>query len=135
MSPEIKIWIANFLVLFHAVIVGVTVAGGIAIFTGRFKKFNKRDYFAIAFFVFSIAQLISLVFTGGCIFTEWERTLRMEANSGIEYSNTFLEEYLPFLPGWFIESVPILTLGAIIGAAIQIYFAIQRRNKTGKVTL
>lgn len=129
MSPEIKIWIANILVLFHAVIVGVTLAGGIAIFTGRFKKFNKRDYFAIAFFVFSVGQLISLVFTGGCIFTDWERTLRLDANSGGEYSNTFLEEYLPFLPGWFIESIPLLTMGAIIGATTQIYSAIKKREQ------
>lgn len=54
MPPEIKILIANFLVLFHAVIVGVTVTGGIVIFTGRFKKFNKKDFLQLHF-LFSLS--------------------------------------------------------------------------------
>ncbi len=126
---DFKIFLADLLVLFHAIIVGVTVAGFIAIFTGRFRKFNKKDYFAIAFFTFCIGQLVSLVFTGGCIFTDWERQLRLSANQNTNYSETFLQEYLPFLPDWFIEGVPILTLAAIIGAAVQIYLTYKNKKK------
>ncbi len=128
MSVEIKIWIANLLVLFHAVIVGVTVAGTIAIFTGRFRKFNKRDYFAITFFTFAIGQLLSLVFTGGCFLTDWERQLRRSAYQNTNFSDTFLQHYLPFLPDWFIESIPILTLASIIGALTQIYLTIKKKK-------
>lgn len=126
---DFKILLADLLVLFHAVIVGITVAGCIAIFTGRFRKFNKKDYFAIAFFTICIGQLVSLVFTGGCIFTDWERELRLSSNQNTNYSDTFLQQYLPFLPDWFIEGVPILTLAAIIGAAVQIYLTYKNKKK------
>lgn len=126
-----NVLLANGILLLHAVVVGITVAGGIALFTGRFAKFHKRDMFAYAFMICSFGQIISLIFTGGCIFTKWEKELRFQTDPSGTYSKTFLEEYLPFLPNWFITYVPIITLGALIGALIQIYFAIQRKRKSG----
>ncbi len=120
--------LANALLFIHGVIVAITVAGAVAIFTGRFAKFHIRDYFAWAFLVCCVGQLVSLIFTGGCILTEWERSLRLQADPNIKFSETFLQEYLPFLPLWFTASIPLLTLAAAIGAAIQIYFALRRRN-------
>ena len=125
---SIEILLANFLVLFHAIIVGITVAGAIAIFTSRFRKFHKKDFFAITFFIFSFGQIISLIFTGGCIFTDWERQLRLSTDHNTNYSQTFLQQYLPFLSEWFIESVPILTLASVIGAPTQIYLTFNRRK-------
>lgn len=37
---------ARALALVHALIVATTVAGGVAIFTGRFRQFRGDDYFA-----------------------------------------------------------------------------------------
>ena len=115
--------------MLHATVVGITVAGGIAIFTGRFAKFHKKDFFAWAFIVCSFGQIFSLLFTEGCIFTEWERSIRRKSDPTASYSDTFLQEYLPFLPEGFIQAVPFLTLGALIGAIIQIYFARKRLRK------
>lgn len=123
-----EIWLANGILVLHAVVVGITVAGGVALFTGRFSKFHKRDIFAWAFIVCSFGQIISLIFTGGCVFTTWERNIRLRADPTSSYSTTFLQEYLPFLPSGFIQAVPFLTLGALVGAVIQIRTAMKRRR-------
>lgn len=123
-----EILIANGILILHLIVVGITVAGGIALFTGRFAKFNKKDIFAWAFLACSFGQIISLIFTGGCVFTAWEKELRLHADPTASYSKTFLQEYLPFLPDGFVHAVPFLTIGALIGAIIQIRFAIKRKR-------
>jgi hypothetical protein len=123
------ILIANGLLVLHAIVVGITVAGCVALFTGRFAKFHKKDFFAWAFIACCFGQIISLVFTGGCVLTEWEKNIRLQADPTASYSKTFLQEYLPFLPDGFVHVEPSLTLGALIGAIIQIRFAIKRKQK------
>ncbi len=137
---EHKIWLANGILILHAIVVGITVAGGVALFTGRFKKFHKTDIFSLSFIACCFGQIISLVLTGGCVFTTWEKAIRLQADPNSSYSNTFLEEYLPFLPQGFIKAIPILTVGAVVGAFVQIYFAYKRkknliRNKEDKEIL
>lgn len=123
-----EIWLANGILVLHMIVVGITVAGGIALFTGRFAKFHKKDFFAWAFIACSVGQIISLLFTGGCVFTAWERNIRLEADPTSSYSKTFLQQYLPFLSEGFIQAIPFLTLGALAGAIIQIWFAVQRKR-------
>ena len=41
-----EIWLANGILFLHMILVGITVAGGVALFTGRFAKFHIKDYFA-----------------------------------------------------------------------------------------
>ena len=119
--------LAQAILIFHAVIVGVTVAGGIALFTGRFSRFQRHDYFAWAFIACCVGQLGSLLLTGGCILTQWEKRAR-GTSSGDTYAATFLQQYLPFLPEWFTDTVPLLTLAALVGAAVQIVLAVKRRR-------
>lgn len=132
MDMKQEIWAANGILILHAIVVGITVAGGIALFTGRFAKFHKRDFFAWAFIVCSFGQIISLVFTGGCVFTEWEKNIRLRVDPTSSYSTTFLQEYMPFLPEGFINAIPFLTLGALAGAIIQIRYAIKRKMNTNR---
>ena len=120
--------LADALLVTHAVIVGITVAGAVAIFNGRFAKFHIRDYFAWAFLACCVGQIVSLILTGGCILTQWEKQLRHQADPNAKFAVTFLQEYFPFLPEWFAASIPLLTLAATIGAAIQMYFALRRKN-------
>lgn len=127
-----EIWLANGILILHAIVVGITVAGGIAIFTGRFSKFHNKDFFAWAFIICAFGQILSLVFTGSCVFTEWEKTIRLQVDPASSYSRTFLQEYLPFLPEGFIQAIPFLTLGALAGAIIQIRFAILRKRKLSR---
>ncbi|WP_027002325.1 hypothetical protein [Hugenholtzia roseola] len=123
-----QIWLVYLILLVHSVVVGVTIAGCIALLTGRFTKFHKKDYFAWLFMIFTIGQMISLFFTGGCFLTDIEKKIRLEIDPTSTYSKTFLQEYLPFLPDGFIDSIPFITLGGLIGAIIQIWFAIRRRK-------
>lgn len=127
-----EIWIANGLLMIHTLVVAITVAGGVALFTGRFAKFHNKDFFAWSFIICSLGQILSLILTGGCIFTDWEKNIRLKADPMATYSKTFLEEYLPFLPENLIQVIPFLTLGGLLGAIIQIYFAIKRKNKQDK---
>ena len=85
------IWWARGLALVHACVVAVTVAGGVAIFTGRFRRFHLGDYFAWAFVVCCAGQLISLALTGECVFTSWERELLAIAGQRHSYTGTFLQ--------------------------------------------
>ncbi len=127
-----EIWLANGLLILHVIVVGITVAGAVALFTGRFAKFHKKDFFAWAFIVCSFGQIFSLILTGGCVFSEWEKNIRLQADPTASYSKTFLQEYLPFLPEGFIHATPFLTLGALIGALIQIRFAIKRKKNINR---
>lgn len=123
-----EIWLANGILILHTLVVGITVAGGVALFTGRFAKFHKKDYFAWAFIVCSFGQIVSLLFTGGCVFTKWERDIRLHADPTASYSKTFLEQYLPFLPESIIHAVPFLTFGGLAGAILQIRYGVKRKK-------
>lgn len=120
---------ARVIALVHALIVATTVAGGVAILTGRFRQFRIDDYFAWAFIACSLGQLISLVLTGGCILTTWQREFLLHAGEADAFSGTFLQRYLPWLPNWFaVSGVPLLTLGAWAGAGVQIVSSIRKRR-------
>ena len=123
-----QIWLIYLILLIHSVVVGVTIAGCIALLTGRFTKFHKKDYFAWLFMIFTIGQMISLVFTGGCFLTDIEKKIRLQVDPTSTYSKTFLQEYLPFLPDGFIDAIPFITIGGLIGAIIQIRFALRRKK-------
>jgi ABC-type arginine/histidine transport system permease subunit len=123
-----QIWLIYLTLLIHSVVVGVTIAGCIALLTGRFTKFHKKDYFAWLFMIFTIGQMISLVFTGGCFLTDIEKKIRLQVDPTSTYSKTFLQEYLPFLPDGFIDAIPFITIGGLIGAIIQIRFALRRKK-------
>jgi len=128
-SSHNVIWIARCLALLHAVVVAVTVAGAVAIFTARFRRFHRGDLFAWAFLACSVGQLVSLALTGGCILTAWQRQLLLQAGDGEPFSGTFLQRYLPWLPNWFaVQGVPLLSLGALVGASIQVVAAVRRRR-------
>lgn len=127
---EDQVWLIYVILLIHSVVVGVTIAGCIALLTGRFTKFHKKDYFAWLFMVCAVGQLISLVFTGGCFLTDLEKNIRLQVDPNSAYSKTFLQEYLPFLPDGFIDAIPFITIGGLIGAIIQIRWALKRKKDT-----
>lgn len=113
------LWLANVIVLLHALVVGVTVAGTVAIFTGRFRRFRPGDLFQWAFLGCCVGQILSLGFTGGCFLTQWERDLRNAAVPGTAYAGTFLGHYLSFLPDWVTRWLQPLFLGAAAGGLLQ----------------
>lgn len=131
-SSDQYIWYVRGLALLHALIVAITVAGGLAIFTGRFRQARLDDLFAWAFFACCVGQLISLVLTGGCILTRWQRELLLRAGETEAFSGTFLQRYMPWLPNWFaVSGVPLLSLAALVGATVQVVAAIRRRRRRG----
>jgi hypothetical protein len=123
---SLSIWFANGIVVIHLMIVGIIVYGGIGIFTGRYAKHDRRDYFAWAFVLCALGQLASHIVTGGCIFTAWEKSMRLSVNPKYDYSATFIQEYLPFIPEGLIQSIPYITLIALVVAVIQMRNATKR---------
>lgn len=118
---------ARVLAVLHAFVVAITVAGGVAVFTGRFRQFRATDGFAWAFLACALGQLVSLVLTGGCILTTWQRELLLRAGAPDPFPGTFLQRYLPWLPDWVaVRGVPLLTLGALVGATVQVVHSARR---------
>jgi hypothetical protein len=89
---------ARALAFLHPLIVGVTVAGTVAVATGRFRHFRRGELFPWAYFPRFLGQLLSLALTGGCMLTHWQRELLLRAAETELLSGTFLQRYLPFLP-------------------------------------
>lgn len=114
-DPSFALWIARAVVVLHALMVGVTTAGTVAMFTGRFRRFRRGDFFQWLFLACCAGQLLSLAFTGGCFLSQWERALREIAAPGTAYAGAFLDHYLPFLPGWAVRLLQPLSLGAAAG--------------------
>ncbi|MDZ7269374.1 MAG: DUF2784 family protein [candidate division KSB1 bacterium] len=106
------------ILLIHAVGVGLTVAGMVALVTGRFRERRRLDVFFWLFMPACLGQGISLLLTSGCFLTEWEHALRIQANAGTNDAATFLEKYPPFLPAALIRAVPVLSLAAMIGGIV-----------------
>ena len=121
-------WLANTVYVLHASGDGDADDEGVAVLTGRFATLRRRDCFAWAFIACCVGQLGSLVLTGGCVLTRWERELRAGTDAGSPSSTTFLQEHIPFLPAWAVGAVPLLTLAALIGAAVQVALAVRRRG-------
>ena len=125
-----EIWLANGILVLHTIVVGITVAGGVAIFTGRFAKFHKKDYFALAFIACCLGQIVLLLFTRGVYSQSGRRTSDFRLTRLLPIQKTFLEQYLPFLPESIIHAVPFITLRALAGAIIQITYAVKRKKLT-----
>ncbi len=124
------LFLARALAILHALVVGVIVAGTVAVVFGRFRHFRRDDLFAWAFFACCLGQLLSLALTGGCIFTNWQKELLLQSGETEPFSGTFLQRYLPFLPDWFAHrGVPLLTLAALIGAGVQVAAALRGHQR------
>lgn len=125
-----EIFLADGILVLHTIVVGITVAGFFALFFGRFSKFHRKDIFAWSFIICSSGQLFSFLFTGACVLTTWEKQLRQKVNPSVSLSNSFIKDYLPFLPEDFIDATPLLTLVALVVACIQIYFSYKKRRNS-----
>lgn len=88
----------------------------------------SRDLFQWVYLACCVGQLLSLVFTGGCFLTVWEKELRNSIAPGTAYAGSFLDHYLPFLPNWVTRSLQPLSLGAVAGRLLQGLIEWRRRR-------
>lgn len=103
--------------------VAVTAAGTVAVLTGRFRKFQKRDLF----------QLTFLALTGGCILTQWEQEL-LKAAGVAPYAGGFLDHYLPWAPKWIRRALQPLSLGVAGGLLFQGLLVWRKRRRLKRPT-
>src|SRR4051794_10817813 len=88
---------ANAIALIHAALIALVVGGALVALTpGVVARFPR---WLIAAYLASVGgTLLSDLFLGECILTQWERTLRDAAVPGSSYRETFLQHYFVFLP-------------------------------------
>lgn len=128
--PRLLLLLADVLVVLHSLVVGISVAGFVAILGGRFRQRRSSGLFQWLFYACCLGQLLSLAFTGGCFLTDWEKALRGAAGQGVSYQGGFLEHYLPFLPPWAARLIQPLFLASVAGAVLQGWLELRRRRRS-----
>lgn len=123
---------ANAIALIHAALIALVVGGALVALTP--KVASRFPRWLIAAYLASVGgTLLSDLFLGECILTQWERTLRERASPGSAYPGTFLQHYFGFLPSALTQpgSLPSY-LGVVLGttawAALQLW---RRRRDLG----
>jgi hypothetical protein len=114
----------------HFLVIAIVLYGWLGVFTGRFLRFHRRDYFVYAFFTCAVGQVVSEISTGSCVLTDIERSLRHSVDPSTSFAPSFLQQYFPFLPTGFVDSVGICTLVALAIATIQVVIALRRSRSS-----
>lgn len=117
----------------HILVVAVTAAGTVAVLTGRFRKFQKRDLFQLTFLACCAGQILSMALTGGCILTQWEQEL-LKAAGVAPYAGGFLDHYLPWAPKWIRRTLQPLSLGVAGGLLFQGLLVWRKRRRPKRPT-
>jgi hypothetical protein len=122
--------LANAIALIHAALIALVVGGALVALTpGVVSRFPR---WLIAAYLISVGgTLLSDLFLGECILTQWERTLRGQAAAGIAYRETFVQHYFGFLPSGLTQTSHFPSyLGAVVGATAWAFLQFRRRRLT-----
>jgi hypothetical protein len=120
---------ANAIALVHAVLIALVVGGALVALTP--KVVSRFSRWLIAAYLIAVGgTLLSDLFLGECILTQWERTLRERAVPGSAYPETFLEHYFGFLPSALTQTSYFPTcLGVILGITAWAGLQLWRRRR------
>jgi hypothetical protein len=119
---------ANSLALIHAALIGLVVGGALVALTpGVASRFPR---WLIAAYLASVGgTLLSDLFLGECILTQWERALRDHSSPGSAYPETFLQHYFGFLPASLTQPSHFASyLGVVLGITAWAFFQLWRRG-------
>jgi protein-S-isoprenylcysteine O-methyltransferase Ste14 len=124
--PEI---LANAIALIHAALIALVVGGALVALTPRVVARFPRWLIA-AYLISVTGTLLSDLFLGECILTQWERTLRERALAGSAYSGTFLQHYFGFLPSGLAQPSHFPSyLGVVLGVTAWAGLQLRRRSR------
>ena len=89
------LWLARLVIILHACAVFVLIFGGVMVLAGRFPRLHIawRGIIITTFLGF----LTSAVVLQDCVFTRWEKHLRLLSRTGPVYRGSFLYNYVPYL--------------------------------------
>ncbi|MFY9819778.1 MAG: DUF2784 family protein [Thermoanaerobaculia bacterium] len=89
--------LANAVALIHAALIALVVGGALVALTPRVASRFPR-WLVVAYLISVGGTLLSDLFLGDCIMTQWERTLRAQSTLAGVYKESFLQHYFGFLP-------------------------------------
>jgi Protein of Unknown function (DUF2784) len=89
--------LANTVALIHALLMALVIGGALVAVTPRVISRFPR-WLVVAYLVSVGLTLLSYLFFGDCLMTQWEKALRDQASPGSAYGGTFLQRYFGFLP-------------------------------------
>jgi uncharacterized protein DUF2784 len=126
---------ANAIALIHAVLIALVVGGALVALTPRVASRFPR--WLIAAYLVSVGgTLLSDLFLGECILTQWERTLRDQSVPGSAYRETFLQHYFNFLPSGLTQPSHFPSyLGVVLGVTAWALLQLRCRGPKGSVPL
>ena len=88
--------LANTVALLHAVLMALVVGGALVATTPRVIPRFPRGL-VVAYLLSVGLTLLSHLFFGDCLMTQWEKALRDQVSPGSAYGETFLQHYFGFL--------------------------------------
>jgi len=116
---------ANAIALIHATLIALVVGGALVALTPRVAARFPR-WLSVAYLISVGGTLLSALFLGECILTQWERTLRDQALPGSAYGGTFLQHYFGFLPSALTQPSHFPSyLGVILGITAWAFFRLR----------
>jgi hypothetical protein len=125
--------LANAIALIHALLIALVVGGALLALTPRVAARFPR-WLIVAYLISVGGTLLSDLFLGECIMTQWERTLRDQAAPGSAYGETFLQHYFGFLPSGLTQPSHFPSyLGVVVGVTAWALLQVRRRGSKGSV--
>ena len=94
------LWIANFILMMHGLLVVSVVSGMVAAVIGILRRYRRVE--AFVYFLLGCV-LVSQFLYGECVMTRWEKYFRGRYDPATAYHNSCLGHYLPWIPIWFVN--------------------------------
>jgi hypothetical protein len=119
--------LANAVALLHALLMALVVGGALVATTPRVIPRFPR-WLIVAYLISVGLTLLSYLFFGDCLMTQWEKALRGQAAPGSSYGGTFLQHYFGFLPASLTQPghfAPVL--GVVLAVTVWAFLQLRRR--------
>jgi cytochrome c biogenesis protein CcdA len=120
--------LANTIALLHALLMALVVGGALVATMPRVIPRFPR-WLIVAYLISVGLTLLSYLFFGDCLMTQWEKALRDQAAPGRAYGGTFLQHYFGFLPAGLTQPdhfAPVL--GVILAVTVWAFLQLRRRG-------
>ncbi|MFY7865673.1 DUF2784 family protein [Roseateles sp.] len=121
MEAVFAAWLAKFVAVAHAAIVGITMYGIVGVILGRYSRRSLQRPMTWVFMGACVSQLASYAVFRECLLTRWEKSLLQQAGEPKTFTGTFLQRFIPELPDHVAHTgIPLIVLAIFIGLLLQL---------------
>jgi protein-S-isoprenylcysteine O-methyltransferase Ste14 len=120
--------LANTVALIHAALIALVVGGALVAMTPRVVPRFPR-WLIVAYLLSVGGTLLSDLFLGDCVLTQWEKALRNQASPDSAYGGTFLQHYFGFLPSGLTQPGHFAPwLGVVLAVTVWAFLQLRRER-------